>query len=184
MSDPRKTCKKCLTEKPVESFRTRTSDGYVYRIGTCVECERKEQKLWCGRNPEKVSAQKRRYRARYLERIRAYDRARDRNLERLAQINATTHARENTPEGRLAKTAQIRRWRQAHPEKYVAQTAVSNALRDGKLKKGPCARCSDTRRVVGHHHDYSRPLEVTWLCPACHGAEHRELRWGQQELRV
>lgn len=26
--------------------------------------------------------------------------------------------------------------------------------------------------MQGHHPDYSKPLEVEWLCPRCHGARH------------
>lgn len=36
----------------------------------------------------------------------------------------------------------------------------------------PCEACG----AVGgqrHHHDYSRPLDIRWLCDPCHRAEHR-----------
>jgi hypothetical protein len=28
--------------------------------------------------------------------------------------------------------------------------------------------------LEAHHEDYSKPLEVDWLCPDCHGARHKE----------
>jgi ribosomal protein S27AE len=52
---------------------------------------------------------------------------------------------------------------------------VGNAIRDGKLKVQPCERCGYGVGVCGHHEDYSRPLEVVWLCGLCHGRRHREI---------
>lgn len=60
------------------------------------------------------------------------------------------------------------------PKRYKARNAVHNAVRDGKLERGPCERCGSLR-VHGHHEDYSKPLDVMWLCPQCHKARHREL---------
>lgn len=33
-------------------------------------------------------------------------------------------------------------------------------------------RVCGSRNAQAHHDDYSRPLDVTWLCPSCHAAEH------------
>lgn len=60
-------------------------------------------------------------------------------------------------------------------EKYKARTAVSNALRDGRLIKQPCEHCGATEKVQAHHNDYSKPLDVEWLCFKC----HREHAHGQ-----
>ena len=56
-------------------------------------------------------------------------------------------------------------------EKYKARTAVGNALRDGKLQREPCVQCGNPRSEA-HHEDYSRPLDVTWLCRRDHRALH------------
>lgn len=58
------------------------------------------------------------------------------------------------------------------PEKRAANVAVGNAVRDGRLKKEPCEVCEEVR-VEAHHADYSKPLEVEWLCSVHHGAKHR-----------
>ena len=63
------------------------------------------------------------------------------------------------------------RWREENPLAYRAQTAVSNAVRDRRLFKEPCALCGD-ENVHAHHKDYSKPLEVIWLCPKCHHRLH------------
>jgi hypothetical protein len=61
--------------------------------------------------------------------------------------------------------------RSKYPEKYKARTAVGNAVRDGRLTKEPCRICSNPRSTA-HHEDYSKPLEVVWLCQIHHEAEH------------
>jgi hypothetical protein len=61
-----------------------------------------------------------------------------------------------------------KRYRQRHPERYAARTAVSNALRDGRLTRGACKGCGTKTRVQAHHNDYSKPLDVEWLCFKCH----------------
>ena len=50
-------------------------------------------------------------------------------------------------------------------------TAVSNALRAGRLVREPCLFC-DATPAQAHHHDYDRPLDVTWLCPGHHALIH------------
>lgn len=71
---------------------------------------------------------------------------------------------------RLTKSA--KEWRLRYPEAYKAQTAVGNALRDGKIIKEPCSFCNSTSNVHAHHNDYSKPLDVVWLCAKCHHRIH------------
>ena len=56
-----------------------------------------------------------------------------------------------------------RRRRKRYPEKDRARRMVAYYVRSGKLLKRPCAICRD-KKVEAHHADYSRPLEVEWLC--------------------
>lgn len=80
--------------------------------------------------------------------------------------------RNKTAKRREQLTEASRKHRQSNPERYKARTAVSNALRDGRLEKGPCEGCGTAERVQAHHEDYSKPLEVRWLCKQCHDREH------------
>ena len=71
------------------------------------------------------------------------------------------------------KTAdRISRWQQANPEKHRAHVAVMNAIRHGKIVSQPCVVCGD-KKSEGHHPDYSKPLEVVWLCRKHHMMLHR-----------
>ena len=60
-----------------------------------------------------------------------------------------------------------KRHRARYPEKYKARTAVSNAIRDGRLTKEPCCLCGSMFSQA-HHEDYTKPLEVKWYCKQCH----------------
>jgi hypothetical protein len=70
------------------------------------------------------------------------------------------------------RKAAMKRYQQARrarePVKYAARNAVSNAIRDGRLVRGACSKCGSEERVQGHHYDYSKPLDVEWLCFKCH----------------
>lgn len=57
-------------------------------------------------------------------------------------------------------------------DKHVARIALNVAVSKGKVTRDPCEVCGD-RDTHGHHEDYSRPLEVVWLCQAHHGERHR-----------
>lgn len=60
------------------------------------------------------------------------------------------------------------------PEKYKARKMIETALRFDRIKRENCFCGSE--KVQGHHEDYSKPLEVIWLCPKHHGERHRQMR--------
>ncbi|HBG30746.1 MAG TPA: hypothetical protein DDW98_08975 [Gammaproteobacteria bacterium] len=66
-----------------------------------------------------------------------------------------------------------RRYADRHVGKRTAHVALHNAVRDGRIAKKPCLVCETTERVQGHHFDYSRPLDVVWLCAQHHSAFHK-----------
>lgn len=62
------------------------------------------------------------------------------------------------------------------PEKTRAQVLVGIAVESGKLvRPAECSECGGSAgRIHGHHEDYSRPLDVEWLCHDCHMKRHRK----------
>jgi hypothetical protein len=66
------------------------------------------------------------------------------------------------------------------PEKYRARQELIMAVRKKLVSKPDC--CTDcgnsmpSKKLHGHHHDYSKPLDVTWLCYKCHADRHRNDR--------
>lgn len=59
-------------------------------------------------------------------------------------------------------------------ESHTARVVLYQALKAGKVvKPDNCERCStDKRKLEAHHPDYSKRLEVQWLCPPCHSLIH------------
>ncbi len=62
-----------------------------------------------------------------------------------------------------------------YPQKTKARQVLSNAVRDGKIKRMSCEKCGSLDSEA-HHDDYSKPLDVKWLCPKHHAERHVELR--------
>lgn len=60
------------------------------------------------------------------------------------------------------------------PLKGSARRKVRYAIKTGKMvKPDKCEDCRKTGKIGAHHKDYSKPLEVNWLCGPCHGERHR-----------
>jgi len=53
----------------------------------------------------------------------------------------------------------------------MVRIKTRQAIARGKLTRQPCEACGATP-VEAHHDDYSRPLDVRWLCTPCHRAHH------------
>lgn len=103
----------------------------------------------------------------------AYDRARSLNPGRVAARKAYA----TTERGIEVQRGGGKRWIAANPTKRLAHSAVSNALRDGRLVRPPsCSACESTGRLHAHHDNYAKPLEVRWLCEPCHTAHHVKAR--------
>ena len=55
------------------------------------------------------------------------------------------------------------------PVKVDARKQLYSALRRGlAVKPATCQDCGSDERLQGHHDNYERPLDVKWLCEACH----------------
>jgi hypothetical protein len=72
----------------------------------------------------------------------------------------------------------VREINRRYPEKNRARRRVAEALTAGRLVKPlACERCErevSGRNLQAHHEDYSKPLEVDWLCVDCHTQLHVE----------
>lgn len=57
------------------------------------------------------------------------------------------------------------------PIKRKANNKTTNAIRSGKLIRLPCEICG-YEKSEAHHDDYTKPLDVRWLCRKHHLEHH------------
>ena len=96
-------------------------------------------------------------RGKNIDRIRAYDRERAKNPERAKQAAIISS-----------------RWRRSDKRICAAHNAATRAVRSGAIVRGPCERCGRPD-AYGHHENYDKKLDVTWLCQPCHKKRHKEM---------
>lgn len=144
-----KACSKCEEEKPLDDF--------YHKAAKCKECTKAAVRLNYRKNVAYYKDYEQR-RANLPHRVAA--------RERYALTDA----------GRTSITRSKKKWESSNPIKRNANTLVGNAVRDGRITKpSNCESCGDKPdRLNGHHDDYSKPLEVRWLCGKCHTAWHLE----------
>jgi len=82
--------------------------------------------------------------------------------------------RDATPERRKMKLVWQRNHRIRNPGKASARDALLWAIETGKIERQPCSVCG-CKKSEGHHADYSRPLDVKWLCRVHHMEEHGKM---------
>jgi len=62
-------------------------------------------------------------------------------------------------------------YKKKYPERIKAHGIYRKALKQGLIVKKPCQECGNPKSM-GHHEDYSKPLEVWWLCARHHRLWH------------
>lgn len=120
------------------------------------EGERKSWRAYGDRNREKRREYHRKFYARNRE-----------------KIIARTVAYHKTPAGKEAIKKTDARQRAISPEKGRARGAVKAAIVAGRLSRQPCVKCGNLK-VEAHHADYSKPLDVIWVCPKHHRELHKK----------
>ena len=89
------------------------------------------------------------------------------------KVKAYDLARAKTPARKAQSLIAQRRRRSEHPEKHSAHDKLHAAVKSGKIIKAKfCQVCHSESKLEGHHEDYSKPLDVIWMCDQCHKRRH------------
>lgn len=149
-----KLCNTCGNERESSQFhrRSASSDGLASK---CKDCQSAYDK---GRAslPHRVKQ-----RGAYAKTERGAIKAREAK-ERWAKKN------------KARIYASTKRYREENPNKYRAHAKVAYEVSRGNLTRQPCEVCGCTESIHAHHDDYSKPLNVRWLCSKHHNLWHRD----------
>lgn len=74
-----------------------------------------------------------------------------------------------TKSGQIATRRAIIKSTKKYQFKQNARAVVARAIKSGKIKKpANCSICMSQKDIQGHHKNYTKPLEVVWVCRWCH----------------
>lgn len=145
------TCRGCLQTKNLTDFYRHAQMGDEH-LNYCRAC---------------VRARVSKHRAENLERIQAYDRGRGQLEHRKTAVAARAP--------RYASAQAGSEWGKRNRQKTAAQVRLRRAVKKGIIAVQLRERCGYGIGVQAHHEDYSKPLDVIWLCTKRHGERHREI---------
>lgn len=152
-----KICFKCSRAQPLAEFyrHPQMADGHLNKCKACAKADVSQN-----------------YRAR-IDQYKAYDYRRNANPER--HQYKLEQSREWCKNNRERRRESVNRWACANRHKTRAQLRARRAMVKGLLVKQNCQNCGRPDSHA-HHEDYSKPLDVMWLCSTCHGALHAQKR--------
>ena len=147
-------CGKCDAWQPPEAFHTDRSKTSG-RSNICKQCHKDRRRDGTPETQTRAKERRRQWR---------------RDNPKLAKAQRRQHYLKN----RERVIAQTNEYKKRNKERHAAHTLVRLALAQGRLERGTeCARCGDDYGPIqAHHHDYTKPLEVEWLCVSCHRNHH------------
>lgn len=150
-----KICKTCGIKKELSCFHNHkaTKDG---KTSSCKDCAKQRAVTWNKANPERKRASSNKW-------------AKE-NSERRNEIS-----RNYFKNNKNAHVSIVREYRKNNPIKRSAHNKVAIAVKNGELIKPMSCECCGvfTDTLHAHHCDYSKPLDVNWLCVQCHNDWHK-----------
>ena len=148
-----KVCTKCHKLKLSSEFNKRSYGSKDGLQSHCKACSNEVKRQWRKEYPEQKREENRLWKIKYPEYHRKWNE------------NHREYYRELS-----------RRYKTKYPDRIKAVTTLNHAITAGYLiRPDSCSECGRKSKIHGHHEDYSKPLEVIWLCAWCHFARHRNL---------
>ena len=195
-----KKCTKCKIEKQLDDFSP-NKKGDQGRQSSCKKCNAEIAKEYRKKNPGMAAKQQAEYREKNPNKIREYNKKNWKENKEKLTLKKKEWDKKNpnyysewywsNDESRKKKKESHKKWldknkeyqkiaaklhKERYPEKVRARDILRKAVYYAKIEKPKvCQECKMKKtRIEGHHEDYSKPLEVIWLCVSCHRKIHKE----------
>lgn len=92
------------------------------------------------------------------------------NTDRLKKYRQTEVGRRNVYNA-------VYRSMKKHAYKQKARRKLYEQIKLGKvIRPNICSVCLLSKKIEGHHTDYSKPLDVIWCCRSCHAILDRNMQ--------
>lgn len=153
-----KVCSKCSMEKSEDCFWKRNNRKCLVN-SECKECCSSRRRKFYSENTVEILENRKKYYRENIERFAEYTRKHQKNNKRFREY----------------QNKYLINKRKTHDQKFLARQIVQLALK-GKMifKPSKCTRCVNTQKIEAHHEDYSKPLDILWVCFTCHRLIHKE----------
>lgn len=163
-----KSCTKCHQQKDLSEFRKHSGrkDGLSTQCRMCASAANREHYQ---RNKESHRERCKEYQQENAGKIAIRRRANYRanpDLYKKMQIKYN-----QSPKGKLNAIRGMKAQQERNAEKVRVRRITRTAINNGTLKRLPCEVCGDPKSDA-HHEDYSKPLDVKWLCRKHHFIAH------------
>ena len=135
---------------------------YYWKCSSCGELFTRDNFYKDKRNPNGLKSQ--------CKKCHSLGNIKSRDLNNTRRINRKhmRRARQKDP-NKFRQREKIASRLRLKDEKYRARMILNIAVRGEKLLKPKiCEKCGKKLKLTAHHEDYTKPLDVKWLCYECH----------------
>lgn len=156
-----KICNKCSAAKDLDEFSINSGmlDG---RLGACKQC---------------CNLYSRNYYVNNLDRCKANIKAYAKTESGRIRMAKAYKKYSKTEAGRIMRAKGAKIYKAKYPLRVIAKNTLNSAVKSGKLIcPDKCTSCGNLSKIEAHHEDYTKPLDVVWLCKKCHQSLHNEKR--------
>lgn len=169
-----KTCIKCNQTKPIELFATSLNrkKERVY-LNSCKECMREYKKSHYKNNKQTYLDKSKRQREKNPDEYKEYMKNYYHSNKDTLKIKAKEYSQ--SERGKEIRKLCNKNYfsKENNRFKHYARRKVKIAIEKGELvRPSLCEICKCEGNIQAHHHDYSKPLDVLWVCISCHENIH------------
>jgi len=156
-----KVCSACKIEKNESEFckNKERKDGLNHQCRECLSIRKKKSY-----KPEKYQT----------EEFKEKNRKNSEKFRRENPEKASIQSRKWSEKNREKRRQYQEKSRKNNLEKRAVNEHLKRYVKKGLIERGSmCQDCNKEGKMEAHHIDYSKPLEVQWLCRRCHMKRHR-----------